>query len=106
MKLIYVCSPYRGNPPYSRGKSDRNIKKAENFCKDVINDGHTPVAPHCFYQSFFSDTNPRQRAKAIEHGLNLLRKCDEVWVFSMIISEGMAAEIKLAKELGIPVVNK
>ena len=106
MKLIYVCSPCRGNPPYSRGKTDRNIKKAENFCRDVIREGHIPFAPHYLYRDLFDESKPTQRASAVELGLRHLRMCDEVWVFSMIISEGMAAEIKLAKELGIPVVNK
>ena len=106
MKLIYVCSPCRGNPPYSRGKTERNIKKAENFCKEIIKAGHIPVAPHYFYRTFLSDTNPEQRKKAIEIGLRLLSACEEIWVFKTLISEGMKTEIARARELNVPVVYK
>lgn len=40
---------------------------------------------------------------ALAIGLEMLQRCDELWYFGSVISEGMAAEIKAAKELGVPV---
>ena len=41
---------------------------------------------------------------AMDAGLQLLLECSEVWVFGIDNpSEGMKAEIELAKEYGIPV---
>jgi hypothetical protein len=36
-------------------------------------------------------------------GLELLKICDELWAFGDRVSEGMAGEIEIADELGIPV---
>ena len=36
-------------------------------------------------------------------GLELLLRCSELWYFDKDISEGMAAEINLARQNGIPV---
>ena len=106
MKLIYVCSPCRGNPPYSMSKTEENIRNARFYCKAILVNGYIPIAPHAFYQGLLSDDTPEQRAKAIEIGLSLLRKCDELWVFGKEISEGMKTEIALAEELNIPVLHK
>ena len=38
-------------------------------------------------------------------GLQLLELCDEVWVFGPCISEGMKAEIELARKLGKPTLH-
>ena len=106
MKLIYVCSQCRGIPPYSPAKTNLNLWRAFRFCKDVLDAGHIPIAPHYFYRDWFNDDVPEQRAKAIDVGLNLLSKCDELWVFGTEISEGMKTEIALAEELNIPVLHK
>ena len=106
MKLIYVCSPCRGNPPYNPAKTASNRWRTYRFCKNVLDTGHIPIAPHYFYRDWFDDDVPEQRAKAIEIGLSLLRKCDALWVFGKTISEGMKSEIVLAEELGIPVLYR
>jgi hypothetical protein len=38
----------------------------------------------------------------MDMGLQLLELCDELWVFGPRISEGMKAEIELARKLGKP----
>jgi len=43
------------------------------------------------------------RAEGMAMGLHALRRCDELWVFGEP-SEGMRAEIKLAKSLNIPIL--
>jgi len=106
MKLIYVCSPCRGIRPYDPDKTRLNILDAGEYCHEVIKAGHVPVAPHYFYRDIFNDEIPGQREKAFEMGLNLLIKCNELWVFGKTISVGMKIEITFAEKLGIPVVNK
>ena len=103
MKLIYVCSPCRGVPPFSFIKTAWNIRKARMYCAAVLAAGHIPIAPHYFYRGLLSDTRPDQRAKALNTASWLLHACDEVWVFGSIISEGMLMEIRLAEGLRLPI---
>lgn len=95
-KLIYVASPLRGN-------YEKNMAKARQYCKYVANRGHIPYAPHLLFTQFMDDTIPEERAAGIAMGKEMLKRCDELWVFGEVISEGMASEIELAKELGIPI---
>jgi hypothetical protein len=39
----------------------------------------------------------------METGIQLISKCDELWVFGGRISEGMAAEILVAEKMGLKV---
>lgn len=96
MKLIYVCSPLRGDV-------EGNVEKAKGYCKKVIEEGHIPIAPHVAYQGILNDDIPKERRKALKIGLEILKKCDEVWVFGHFISEGMKGEVEAARQIGMPV---
>lgn len=93
---IYVCSPLRGDV-------ERNIQKAIGYCRYIYSRGGIPLAPHVIFTTFLDDAVPEERAAGIELGLELLAKCDELWVFGDNISEGMAGEIARAEELGLRV---
>ncbi|KLU66731.1 hypothetical protein DEAC_c13990 [Desulfosporosinus acididurans] len=96
-QLVYICSPLRGD-------IERNIIKAQGYCRDAINYNVVPIAPHVYFTQFLNDLIPKEREIGMELGIELLKKCDEVWVFGLQNpSEGMKAEIELANELGIPV---
>lgn len=105
-KLIYVCSPLRGD---STGEDIRptalaNMLKAEQHCKDVLIAGHIPIAPHVMLSGILHDDIPNERQTALEVGLELVCRCDELWVFGGgYISEGMSAELTLARELELPI---
>lgn len=90
----------RGIPPYNKAKYNKNLKKAAEYCTAVAAEGHTPVAPHLFFAGFLDDRNPEGRAEGMRMGMELMDKCDEVWVFGAEdgISEGMKAEIERAGE--------
>lgn len=100
-KLVYICSPLRGD-------YEKNTENAETFCRvamrhipDVI-----PLAPHIYFPRFLYDTVEEERALGMEAGIALLDKCDELWAFGLENpSEGMRAEIRHAEEHGIPVKN-
>ncbi|MDR2513885.1 MAG: DUF4406 domain-containing protein [Christensenellaceae bacterium] len=97
-KRIYVCSPYRGD-------EERNVRRAQLFCKDIVQQGHLPIAPHVYFTQFMSDSTPGERDAALAMGIEILALCDEMWVFGNRISAGMKGEIEAAQELGIPIMR-
>ena len=62
-----------------------------------------PISPHLYLPQCLDDNDPAERAAGIRIGQEFLKNCDEVWQWGATVSEGMAAELALAKELGIPV---
>ena len=99
--LIFVCSPMRGDRPYTTAKYNRNMRTAAQYSKTVVNEGHIPITPHLFFKDFMDDHDPEEREKALEMSKQLLERCDEVWVFDENgTSEGMKGEIELASQLG------
>ncbi len=96
-KMIYICSPCRGD-------FEKNIIKAQEYCRAAADAGLLPVAPHVYITQFYSDIVPHERKAGMDMGRQLLSLCSEVWVFGIEHpSAGMAAEIELAILLGIPV---
>lgn len=96
MKLVYIASPFAGD-------MEQNIEAARSYCLEAIERGVTPVAPHLIYTQFLDDGDPAQRNTGMRAGLELLSRCDELWVCGPEISTGMQREIQFAKGLGIPI---
>ncbi|MHB8964094.1 MAG: DUF7768 domain-containing protein [Saccharofermentanales bacterium] len=97
MKKVYICSPLRGD-------AAGNIQKAKEYSRYAIKEcGVIPITPHIYFTAFLDDTSPQERELGIQAGLELLRDCDEVWVFGDRLSEGMKQEIEFAHMNGIPV---
>lgn len=98
-KLVYICSPCRGD-------YEQNIQKARAYCRAVVTyfPDVIPLAPHIYFTQFLDDTKQNERSLGMEAGLELLDMCDEIWVFGLDNpSEGMQAEIDYAQKNGIPV---
>ncbi|TQI68566.1 DUF4406 domain-containing protein [Clostridium sp. KNHs216] len=91
MKMVYICSPLRGD-------IQENIKKAVSYCSYAAEQGVIPLAPHTIFTQYLDDTNPQQRQKGLQMGLELLKRCDELWVCGDVISEGMRQEIEYAEK--------
>lgn len=103
-KLIYICSPCRGND----GNYEHNIEMAQYYCRTVMHmfPNLLPIAPHVYFTQFLDDSDPCERRMGIVAGMELLEQCSEVWVFGMENpSAGMKKEIAKANELGIPIVD-
>ena len=98
MKKIYICSPLRGD-------YEQNIENAILYCREVIREGHIPIAPHLYFTQFLDDAKPDERNIGLKFGLELVKLCDKVYVYGEP-SEGMKAEIALAKQMGIEVIYK
>lgn len=91
----YVCSPYRGNI----FKRIRNRRYAREITERAINAGYTPITPHLYLTQVLNDKIPEERKQGLETGQQLLNICEVVFVGERYgVSEGMAAELELAKK--------
>jgi hypothetical protein len=104
-RYIYVCSPFKGDP-------ENNVKRAREYCRDVILEGldnmqiWIPMAPHAYFtQGILDDNSIDERNVGIAMGLDWLKLCDEIWVYDQPTT-GMAIEIGYASCNGIKVVYK
>lgn len=88
--MVYICAPLRGD-------IDSNINKAISYAAFAYQKGAIPVTPHVLFP-FLDDTDQNQRADALFMDMIFLGKCQEVWVFGQLISEGMRQEIAVAKK--------
>ena len=95
-KRVYICSPLKGN-------INRNVFNARMYCRFAFDKGYVPIAPHIYYPQFLDESSANERAAGIRYGLEAMWQASEVWVFGEYISEGMQAEIDLAKDLKIPI---
>lgn len=99
MKKVYICSPCRGD--YTN-----NIQRAKEYSRTAAMQGCIPITPHIYLTQFMDDAVPAERELALSFGRELVLLCDELWAFGLDKpTEGMAAEIELAQQAGIPVVN-
>ena len=96
MKKVFICSPYRGDV-------ERNVALAKAHARFAARCGYCPVVPHLMYPQFLKDSDPDERILGITLGVELMKICDEVWIFGSTISNGMAFELEHASKLGIPV---
>ena len=96
MKLIFISSPYRGD-------TEGNTLKARRYCLFAYQSGVVPLAPHLHNTQFLDEDIPEERTEGLKLGLELLKKCDEVWMFGERFSEGMLAELDTAINLKKPV---
>ena len=96
MKFIYICSPLSGD-------FERNICKANGYCRLAVTKSVIPLAPHVMFAGFLDDKIPEEREMGRSLGLEVLKFCNEIWVFGTRISEGMLAEMEAAKKLNIPI---
>lgn len=101
MKKVYICSRYRAD---DRHTVEENIQRALFACRCAAQIGCAPYAPHLYLPCCLDDNDPTERAVGMKIGQEFLKTCDEVWQWGETVSEGMAAELALAKELGIPIV--
>lgn len=99
MKKVYICSPCRGD-------YENNIQRAKEYSRAAVEKGVIPVTPHIYLTQFMDDNVPEERELALKIGSELVLGCSELWAFGIDHpSTGMAAEIELARERGIPVLN-
>lgn len=94
MKMTYICSPCLGD-------YEKNIIKAQEYCREALLEGLLPIAPHVYFTQFVDDKKPEERELGLFAGLQLLRYCQLIRVYGCHVSAGMYNEIQLAGVLGI-----
>lgn len=87
--LIYICAPYKGD-------TKQNIQDAIRYASFAYQLGNLPITPHLLFP-FLDDTIQKHREDAMTMDIIMLGKCQEVWVFGDRITEGMKAELIVAK---------
>lgn len=99
-KLMYICSPYRSC-------IKRNKEYARYLAKTAIENGFAPIATHLYITEVLDENNPKERETGLAAGREILKQCKFVLFGGRYgITEGMAAELKLAEELGTVVVHE
>lgn len=86
--LVYICSPFSGD-------ISGNIERAKKYSRYAVDSKAVPIAPHLLFPQFMDDDAERELALFMD--MVLLGKCEELWVFGELVTEGMSAEIAKAK---------
>ena len=86
--LVYICCPFSGDV-------SGNIERAKKYSRYAVDRKAIPIAPHLLFPQFMSDDAERELALFMD--MVLLGKCEELWVFGELVTEGMSAGIAKAK---------
>jgi hypothetical protein len=84
LKLVYLA--------YSK----RNFYWRQHISRLALKMDYVPLNPYMLFDYFLLDSLPRDKIRLTNN--NLIMKVDELWVIGDI-SDGVAAEIKLAEKL-------
>lgn len=88
--LVYICSPYAGD-------IEKNTYRARAFSRFAVEKKYIPIAPHLLCPQYLNKET--ERWLGLKMGIVFMGKCEEIWVFGDVVSEGMAAEIDKAKRM-------
>ena len=97
----YICSPLRDPSKDGVLKNMRRAKAYMFYAMEVL--GYTAFAPHAFLPAFLDDEIEQDRALALQFGLQVLKRCDELFVCGNSISPGMEGEIAEAAKRDITI---
>ncbi len=81
-------------------QSCKNFHQRMLICKYVFDQGAIPLNPFNAFGYFLYELVDRNSVRNANN--NLLKRCDELWVFDEI-SDGVLAEIEISKSLKKPV---
>jgi len=98
-KVVFIAHPISGDVPGNSGK-------VLEICRRVHDRDTIPFVPYLVALQYLDDEVAEDRELGIEANLEFFHRgyIDEVWLFGDRISTGMEREVRLALELGIPVV--
>ena len=88
--LVYICSPYAGD-------IEKNTYRARAFSRFAVEKKYITIAPHLLCPKYLNEET--ERWLGLKMGIVFMGKCEEIWVFGDVISEGMASEIDKAKRM-------
>jgi DNA polymerase-3 subunit epsilon len=94
---VYIAHPYSDDVA-------ANVERVRAICRNVVAEGHLPIAPQLYLPAFVDEDTDRELA--LKLCLELVTGCDALWLYGTRISPGMEREISVAQERRIPVVNR
>ena len=97
MSLVFIAYAFQNNP--------NNIEKTKQYCLLAIKNKHVPFSPALHYPRFLNDFDIKERITGINCGLEILKRCDELWVCGDEVTSGVQQEIDLAKLYGIRMIR-
>ena len=92
-KVVYIASAYSGS-------IENNVELTRAYSRFAVSEGAFPLNPILNLHGVLDETDSRETALAID--LELLHRCDELWVFGTP-TKGMKREIAEAEKLKMPV---
>jgi len=99
--LVYICSPLSAA---DHEQMKKNMIYAGSYARTVsICWDCRTIAPHSFLPRYLDDNIREEREVAISFGLSVLQLCKALVICGEHISDGMANEIRKAKEWDIPI---
>ena len=69
-----------------------------------MDEGYLPIAPHLLFPLFVDEDTERELSLRL--CMELVKACDELWLFGERISANMLCELETAQTLGMPVENR
>lgn len=100
--MVYVSSPMSAE---TADKVEANLEFARRASRYCALCGRIPVTPHLYFTQFLREEVKTERLLGQKMGQCIMPSCSEVWVCGDTVSDGMRAEIALARKLDIPVVE-
>jgi hypothetical protein len=102
--IVYVAGPFTGATPWDVAC---NVRDAETWGLEVARAGGMPLIPHANTSLFSGQLT---EAFWYQGTLELMRRCDGIFVFERIRidgqpSPGVAAEIAEARRIGMPLLD-
>ena len=93
-KNVYICSPLRANTIDEIYENMKNAQKYMFYVQSAYD--VAAYAPHAYLPILLNDNSREEREMALKFGLNILKKCQELFVCSNYLTEGMIGEIYYA----------
>lgn len=103
MTIAYIAHPIGGDIQHNLADLRRIVRHINMTYPSVV-----PFVPYYADIVSMDDNIPEERERGIQNDIAVLRSgmVNELWLTGDKISKGMAAEVQLAVELGIKVVDK
>lgn len=94
-EMAFIASPLHGDVA-------NNIRNAQRYCRFVYELGFIPFSPQLLMTQFLDDYSDIEQQIGLAMNLQVMEKCECMFVFGNI-TENMLAEIKYAKNMGLPI---
>ena len=99
---VYIGGKYSGK---TKREVEENIALAETYTSYLLDEGYIVFCPHLFH--YINRRSLRPKSFWLKHDKEWLKVCDAVFFLpGWEESEGAKEEYKLAKELGLKIIEK